>query len=1018
MATDEQLIQQIREGKSEAYGQLFGKYYRQTYSVCFAILHNSHDAEEVTNDTFVHAYLKLDQLRKPDKFFVWLRKIAQNRSKNFLRDKPKDTIPLDLVCAQTTEQIAPDALLLRQELINAIMEAIESLPPKDREVIRAHIDGLNHSEISEQLGISIEASKSRLYRVRKKIIRYVRDLLNAIVFLPKISSRYSVFRFAQPFKKIVSGGIEAMKIGTSAGITTGITTTTQSLMFSVILHIVLFIVLSFSLPYKFHPDRQKVDVYLEVSLLSSAEVQQPVPRLSKAKSAISKKSFLPIQKESPSIVLARQDATPPKVVKTTPDFSEEIPTDTKEIRIVFNERMTGTDISYSLLPIGNMRWDEDGKTLVIPITENLEPSKTYTLILNSGGKYFTDLAENQLEECTLIFTTKDAPEPKSFDKAVIESGEKREVADVGAHKLLEKATYTVAITADEPRVANVCCVLTMKEDSDEAILLYMNNNGASDLPNGYAHYLRDITASDAEGNKLPIEELGDARWAIKPGDKSPVMLKYKALLKHDERDWQFGPGEVPYTEEDCIFWTGRALFIVGEVSDIELRFDVPDGWYVSTPWKPELRVVTECENRSAKTLFSYSFAVKDQDDLTESFILAGTHLQLMAKSSDTEILLAIGGSFKESATVIQSTVEGFLKAYTSIFDGAPESRMLFVANPNPFVKKGWMHTGVFGRSLNLLRGGALDVASRYHWTPFIGRELFHVWNGQAISHSGQEDWFSEGFTNYYSELIHARLGWTKESDFLKRMERACRLYLSNQGQLSIRDAGNSKLHDLVYEGGSLIGIALDLQIRKLTDNKKSLDDVMKQMYQQFGLTGKKYTMQDVIEIVNEITGENFEEFFGKYVSGTERLPLEEYFSYAGLDVQVKLGEELPSRGHVIHTLHINSLTQTNEGLIIHRSQKYGYQDEDNLIAMNGVPVKTFDDMRKAAKGLPSNEVKGWKPGNKVELTILRKGEKVTTSVLGGTSEELRTERDVTVTITKRKDITDSQQAILLGILRK
>jgi RNA polymerase sigma-70 factor (ECF subfamily) len=262
MATDEQLIQQIREGKSEAYGQLFGKYYRQTYSVCFAILHNSHDAEEVTNDTFVHAYLKLDQLRKPDKFFVWLRKIAQNRSKNFLRDKPKDTIPLDLVCAQTTEQIAPDALLLRQELINAIMEAIESLPPKDREVIRAHIDGLNHSEISEQLGISIEASKSRLYRVRKKIIRYVRDLLNAIVFLPKISSRYSVFRFAQPFKKIVSGGIEAMKIGTSAGITTGITTTTQSLMFSVILHIVLFIVLSFSLPYKFHPDRQKVDVYL------------------------------------------------------------------------------------------------------------------------------------------------------------------------------------------------------------------------------------------------------------------------------------------------------------------------------------------------------------------------------------------------------------------------------------------------------------------------------------------------------------------------------------------------------------------------------------------------------------------------------------------------------------------------------------------------------------------------------------------------------------------------------------
>ena len=95
-------------------------------------------------------------------------------------------------------------------------------------------------------------------------------------------------------------------------------------------------------------------------------------------------------------------------------------------------------------------------------------------------------------------------------------------------------------------------------------------------------------------------------------------------------------------------------------------------------------------------------------------------------------------------------------------------------------------------------------------------------------------------------------------------------------------------------------------------------------------------------------------------------------------------------------------------LIIRNSAWGGYQDEDNLIAMNNVPVKTFDDMRHAAKG--------WKSGENVELTILRKGEKITMPVtLGGQSKEIK-EKDVIVTITKRKNITDSQRAILAGIL--
>ena len=299
MATDEQLIKQIKEGNSEEFGQLFCKYYGKIYSICLSMLKNPDDAEEIASDTFVSAYLKLNQLSKPDKFFPWLKRIARNRSKDFLRSKRRETIALshsvptmqktthDFVLAQEN----PDILVLKQELIDAIMEAIESLPAKDREVIQARIDGLNHSQISEKLSISISASMNRLYRAKKKIAAHVKNLLNCIIGLPK----------TLPLEKIVSGGIEAMKVGTSKEVTTGVIAATQSLMFSVIFHIALFIGLSLFLPYKFHSDRQKVDVYMEVALIP-AEEHQPMQRLPgrEAKPAIPvKSSFSPVKKASP-----------------------------------------------------------------------------------------------------------------------------------------------------------------------------------------------------------------------------------------------------------------------------------------------------------------------------------------------------------------------------------------------------------------------------------------------------------------------------------------------------------------------------------------------------------------------------------------------------------------------------------------------------------------------------------------------------------------------------------------------
>ncbi len=561
---------------------------------------------------------------------------------------------------------------------------------------------------------------------------------------------------------------------------------------------------------------------------------------------------------------------------------------------------------------------------------------------------------------------------------------------------LASAKYEVKIDADERRVAHVRCVLTPKQNSGEALSLSMSEFGTEGVHDGYGRYLRDLTVTDAGGETLPIAMLGKTRWAVKAWDNSPVTLSYKVLLNHDEREWPPGRDEAPYVQEDCIFCPGYALFVVGEVNDIQLHVDVPENWHVSTPW---YRIGDK----------GHRFAVKDQDDLMYVYMVLGTHSEKVAKSNEAEMVLAIGGSFKAAAAEIQSTVEALLQAYSGVFGGTPKSKMLFVANP--YGGKGERRGGVSGNSISTLMGGPLNEANRNLWVPLVAHELCHIWLGTTIEFfNEQEYWFMEGFTEYYSEIVSVRLGLLSESDFLKNLGRACESYLRQAGTLSMREAGEDKMANsgLVYYGGGLVAAVLDVQICKLTQGQKSLDNVMKQMYKEFGTTEEKYTIDDVIRIVTNVADKDFEPFFRKYVLGTARLPLTEYFGDAGLHVVVD--EELPDLDYVRRKmLGVQSLTQTPaRDLIIDKSPMY--QDGDILVAINGTPVNAFNDVAKLAKN--------WKSGDVVELTLERNGEEIILPViLGGTSEKPPLEAGVVdVTVTERADSTDSQRAILTGIL--
>jgi predicted metalloprotease with PDZ domain len=512
------------------------------------------------------------------------------------------------------------------------------------------------------------------------------------------------------------------------------------------------------------------------------------------------------------------------------------------------------------------------------------------------------------------------------------------------------------------------------------------------VPGGYAHFVRSLTVRDTEGNNIPVNDQGDGSWIVKGKLDQPIVMTYEVLLEHETLDWPAGPDEAPYAKEDCIFWTGRALFIGVGAEDITVGFDVPAGWRVSVPWQP-------LQSQA------HVFRVKDNMDLTEAFILAGTHLEYSINVDQAEIVLALGKKLQATAEILRETTKTILIACARFFGDIPKTRKLIVVNK--YDRKNSLDGGVVGNSVSMLFGYMPDRENIAQWLPFVAHELFHIWNGIAISFDGQEYWFSEGITKYYDTVIPVRLGLINEQSFFTNLEHSWRTYLEKSGKGSIRAAGEEKFqnHVLIYGGGHLIAVALDIMIRKFTANRNSLDDVLRQMYRT---SDKKYTMDDIAGIINTISGNDLGAFFKNYVEGTHELPLRECLSYAGLEAQ-RMVTVLPVSKYVIHhLLQIRSLSHTEEGLIIHRSQDAGYQDEDRLIAIEGIPVRTFYDIQNAAQN--------WKPGGRINLTLWRGDKEVMLDlVLGGTGELPVTEPHVEVSILRKLDATQMERAILSGI---
>ena len=170
---------------------------------------------------------------------------------------------------------------------------------------------------------------------------------------------------------------------------------------------------------------------------------------------------------------------------------------------------------------------------------------------------------------------------------------------------------------------------------------------------------------------------------------------------------------------------------------------------------------------------------------------------------------------------------------------------------------------------------------------FVAHEIFHVWNGGIINQkSDYEGWFKEGFTQYYGYLTPYRVGFYSKERFLWHLKRDYEGYLKRYGtkdDMALtrvkEELARKEGHDqpesarlwIMYYKGALVASLMDDEIKKRTDDLKSLDDLMYHMFHKF--RKEKYSSEDVLEALNTVTGQDFTEFFSSFVYGTRKLPM-------------------------------------------------------------------------------------------------------------------------------------------------
>jgi RNA polymerase sigma factor (sigma-70 family) len=188
---DAELVRTARSGDRAAYDELIRRYQHQMYGLACVLLGDRSEAEDITQEAFLRAWLNLDLLSDPAKFEPWVRRIVFGTSIDWLRAFRPGLYRLANADGESELLATPSATmsalaaLESVEMRERVWQAVAKLPPRYRLPLKLfHLDGLSHAQIAESVGVTESTARSLVTRARQKLepmlMPYAREVLPAL----------------------------------------------------------------------------------------------------------------------------------------------------------------------------------------------------------------------------------------------------------------------------------------------------------------------------------------------------------------------------------------------------------------------------------------------------------------------------------------------------------------------------------------------------------------------------------------------------------------------------------------------------------------------------------------------------------------------------------------------------------------------------------------------------------------------------------------------------------------------
>lgn len=505
--------------------------------------------------------------------------------------------------------------------------------------------------------------------------------------------------------------------------------------------------------------------------------------------------------------------------------------------------------------------------------------------------------------------------------------------------------------------------------------------------------IRNLKVTDASGETLSYQKVTKSRWLVSLEGNSSIVVTYEyyAGLMDAGNSW-LDDEQVYINPVNCCLYCPEQMH-----NEVHLEFDLPENYRIASGLQPN-----GIHGLKAKSYFQ----------LVDSPVFASAGLRTVKYEVEgVEFYIHIQGNVPQSDEVLIKDFEDFTVKQLEVMKGFPAKHYHFLIQSLPYKA---YHGVEHWNSTVICLGPSSNLGERELYKELLGvssHELFHTWNVIRLrpkemtpynfqgENYHQTGFVTEGVTTYYGDLFLMRSGVFSLEEYLSELNKLLKRHFENEGRkhYSVADSSFDLWLDgyepgipgrkvSIYNEGALAALILDLSIRLKFNNEKSLDDVMRLMWQRHGEDLSGYSLEDYRQAAEDVFGDDLSLYFEEVIHGVNSLDnyLKRLLKSFGLSFRLAAAEKPEERlfglrlneGKVVmiapdspaeEMLSLGDMIESVNGVALSEqfpdvqtvTLKLNRMGVSKEVRLDAGDVSFFDIYRVNLKSEPNGLLKGW-----------------------------------------------------------